>query len=163
MKGLFFKLAGVHSPIVLFLFLLHASALRVPLFPVPVVRNSERVKLRAAFSHQHQTPHMPRPLTLPLLSWRWRKRPAASQHWQSKLWEKEMPKREGRGETSKCPLCTQSSLKATCEPCDVGWLLQPQPRKIKLYFTLDFFKVKGTKRSPIVIPVTRQSFACVYV
>lgn len=51
-KGLFFRLAGDRSPIGLFLFLLHASALLVPSFPVSVVRNSGRVKLRAAFSHQ---------------------------------------------------------------------------------------------------------------
>lgn len=95
-KGLFFKLAGVHSQIVLFLFLFHGSALHIPSFPVPVVKNLERVKLRAAFSHQHQTRHTPRPLTLLLLSQRWRKRPVASQNWQSKSWEKMMPKREGR-------------------------------------------------------------------
>lgn len=51
-RGLFFQLAGVRSPIGLLLFLLHASSFLVTAFPLSVVKNRERVKLRAVFSYQ---------------------------------------------------------------------------------------------------------------
>lgn len=69
-KGLFIELAGVHFPIGLFLLVPRASLLLSSLWPKLVVRNWERVKLRAVFSNQHQTAQWPRPLTLALLLWR---------------------------------------------------------------------------------------------
>lgn len=94
-KGLFFKLAGVRSPIGLFLFLLHTSHSSCPPHSHSLLFRAERGWNWGSYAViKHQTPHMPHPLTLPLLPWCWRKKPAPAQ---SQPWERKTGRKEKEG------------------------------------------------------------------
>lgn len=105
-KELFIELAGACSPKRLVPPsppCLHSST---PLFPTPPcleLREGEIVgRIQSSTSNVLHAPH---PLTLPLLSRRWRKHPTASRGWQREPWEKkqETEGSQRRDETSKRP------------------------------------------------------------